>query len=211
MAMVYPFVKSNGEQEAPHEFADVEAHDLAFATTALPIVFPAETDMGLVKIEQLGQTAVMHYVNRTQHRADCNYVVRAMDNSRVCQITPTRYRVGAVVVTRDGTEFDGHTGETAPENHAEEEAIGKALAAGANLKGATIYSTIEPCTVRKSKEESCTDLIIRHGLDRVVFALREPDRFVRCEGVRRLTDAGVEVSELAAFAADVIRINSHIL
>ena len=167
--------------------------------------------MTLVKIEQLGQTAVMHYVNRTQHRADCNYVVRAMDNSRVCQITPTRYRVGAVVVTRDGTEFDGHTGETAPENHAEEEAIGKALAAGANLKGATIYSTIEPCTVRKSKEESCTDLIIRHGLDRVVFALREPDRFVRCEGIRRLSEAGIEVCEIADFGPDVIRINSHII
>src|SRR5499433_3221621 len=40
------------EQEAPHELADVEAHDLALVTTALPIVLPAETDMGLVKIEQ---------------------------------------------------------------------------------------------------------------------------------------------------------------
>ena len=45
-------VRQHVKQEAPHEFADVEAHDLALATTALAIVFPAETDMGLVKIEQ---------------------------------------------------------------------------------------------------------------------------------------------------------------
>ncbi len=167
--------------------------------------------MTLVKTERLGQTAVMHYVNRTQHRADCNHIVRAMDNSRACETSPIRYRVGAVVVTRDGAEFDGHTGENAPENHAEEEAIGKALAAGADLKGATVYSTIEPCTVRKSKVESCTDLIIRHGIGRVVFALREPDRFVRCEGMRLLSEAGVEVCEIADFAPDVIRINSHII
>ncbi len=115
------------------------------------------------------------------------------------------------MVTRDGREFDGYTGETALENHAEEEAITKALAAGADTRGGTIYSTIEPCTVRKSKSESCTDLIIRHGIGRVVFALREPDRFVRCEGVRCLTDAGIEVCEIADFAPDVIRINAHII
>jgi 5-amino-6-(5-phosphoribosylamino)uracil reductase len=167
--------------------------------------------MTLVKTERLGQTAVMHFVNRTQRRADCNNIVRAMNNSQLSEAVDDRYRVGAVVVTREGAMFDGHTGETAPENHAEEEAIAKAVAAGADLRGATVYSTIEPCTLRHSKPESCTDLIIRHGISRVVFALREPDRFVRCEGVRVLTDAGIEVSEFADFAPDIIRINSHII
>ena len=40
------------EQETPHELADVEAHDFALVSTALPIVLPAETDVGLVEIEQ---------------------------------------------------------------------------------------------------------------------------------------------------------------
>jgi hypothetical protein len=40
------------EQETPHELADVEAHDFALVITALPIVLPAETDVGLVEIEQ---------------------------------------------------------------------------------------------------------------------------------------------------------------
>ena len=45
-------VRQHVEQEAPHELADVEAHDFALETAVLPIVRPAETDIGLVKIEQ---------------------------------------------------------------------------------------------------------------------------------------------------------------
>ena len=40
------------EQEAAHELAGVETHDLAPMTAVLAIVLPAETDMGRVKIEQ---------------------------------------------------------------------------------------------------------------------------------------------------------------
>src|SRR4029453_19539069 len=40
------------EQETPHELAHVEAHDFALVITALPIVLPAETDVGVVEIEQ---------------------------------------------------------------------------------------------------------------------------------------------------------------
>jgi 5-amino-6-(5-phosphoribosylamino)uracil reductase len=167
--------------------------------------------MTLRKTERMGQTAVMHFENRTQFRVDCNHLYHALDNSRKCAPDMKRYRVGAVLVTTDGRTFDGYTGETAPENHAEEEAIAKAFLAGADMRGATMYSTIEPCTDRKSKPRSCSDLIIAHGMSRVVIALREPDRFSRCEGVRRLINAGIEVNEIADFAPDVIRINSHIL
>lgn len=40
------------EQEAAHELTDLEPHDFALVTATLPIVLPAETDMGLVEIEQ---------------------------------------------------------------------------------------------------------------------------------------------------------------
>jgi pyrimidine deaminase RibD-like protein len=116
-----------------------------------------------------------------------------------------------VVIAADGRSFEGYTGETAPENHAEEEALAKALAAGADLRGATIYSTMEPCAVRRSKPESCSDLIIRHGLGRVVFALREPDLFTGGGGAHRLANAGIEVLEMGDYASDVVRPNAHIL
>ncbi len=167
--------------------------------------------MTLVRTERLGQTAVLHFVNRSQHRIDCSHLARALHNNRKCTPVADRYSVGAVLVTLDGREFDGYTGETDPKNHAEEEAVAKALAAGADLKGATIYSTVEPCTSRSSKAESCTDLIIRHGMGRVVFALKEPLNFATCDAVRRLSEAGIEVTEFPIFASEVIAQNTHIL
>ncbi len=167
--------------------------------------------MRLEKVEQAGQMAVMHYVNTSPRRIDNRKLERALENSLHAPKIAERYRVGAVVVTADGREFDGYTGETDAASHAEEVAIGKALAAGADLVGATIYSTMEPCTQRKSRPESCTDLIIRHGLRRVVFALREPCDLAVCNGVDRLSEAGTEVSEIPAYASDVIDINSHII
>src|SRR5262245_43891072 len=40
------------EQEAANELAHVEAHDFVLVMSVLPIVLPAETDMGRVEIEQ---------------------------------------------------------------------------------------------------------------------------------------------------------------
>jgi hypothetical protein len=45
------------EQETPHELADVEAHDFALVITALPIVLPAETDVGVVEIALAARAA----------------------------------------------------------------------------------------------------------------------------------------------------------
>jgi 5-amino-6-(5-phosphoribosylamino)uracil reductase len=136
---------------------------------------------------------------------------RALELSRQSTAEDCRYRVGAMIVTDGGTEYGGFTGETDPANHAEEEAIAKAVAAGENLCEATIYSTIEPCSHRSSKPESCSALIIRHGFRRVVFALREPDCFVCCEGARLLREAGIEVVEIPTFAPTVREINDHVL
>ena len=44
------------EQEAAHELAHVEAHDLAAVTAVRAIVLPAEADMALVEIEQMACT-----------------------------------------------------------------------------------------------------------------------------------------------------------
>ena len=88
--------------------------------------------------------------------------------------------------------------------------IAKALAAGAVLRGAAMYSSMEPCSQRKSEPESCTQLILRHGFARVVFALYEPDRFVRCRGAQTLREAGVDVRVYPELAEGVRRANAHL-
>lgn len=130
--------------------------------------------------------------------------------SRRCTPSATSYCVGAVVVTAAGERYTGYTHETSPTHHAEQEAIAKALAAGAELRGATIYTSMEPCSKRASEPESCTQLILRHGFRRVVFACYEPSCFVCCEGAYLLRRAGVEVQVYPEAAAAVQAINGHL-
>lgn len=141
---------------------------------------------------------------------DVRYLAQAVAEGRRCTPSPTSYCVGAVVVLPDGRTFTGHTHETSPTHHAEQEAVRKALDAGAELRGAAIYSSMEPCSERKSEPESCTQMILRHGFARVVFALYEPDRFVRCRGARMLREAGVDVRVYPALAAGVWEANAHL-
>lgn len=141
---------------------------------------------------------------------DLRRLRQAIAASRRCTPSPTSYCVGAVVVTRTGEVFTGYTHETSATHHAEQEAVAKALAAGACLRGASIYSSMEPCSQRASEPESCTQLILRHGFSHVAFALYEPDRFVCCRGARSLRERGVDVRAYPALAGEVRAVNAHL-
>jgi pyrimidine deaminase RibD-like protein len=130
-----------------------------------------------------------------------------------CPPSQTAFSVGAVVVAADGTElatgFSREGGD--PAVHAEESALGK-LAGDPRLAGAVIYSTLEPCSQRKSRPRTCTELIIAAGLARVVLAWREPALFVAdCQGAELLTAAGLSVTELPELAAAAAEPNRHLI
>lgn len=141
---------------------------------------------------------------------DLRHLRMAVDEGRKCTPGPTSYCVGAVVATADGRIFAGYTHETSATHHAEQEAIAKALAAGAELRGAAMYSSMEPCSRRASEPESCTQLIIRHGFARAAFALYEPDCFVCCRGALTLREAGLDVRAYPALANGVWEANAHL-
>jgi diaminohydroxyphosphoribosylaminopyrimidine deaminase / 5-amino-6-(5-phosphoribosylamino)uracil reductase len=120
-----------------------------------------------------------------------------------CPPSSTAYSVGAVIVDAGGDEisrgFSREGGD--PVVHAEESALGKLAADDPRLAGATIYSTLEPCSERKSRPRTCTQLIIAAGLRRVVIGWREPSLLVAdCRGYELLAEAGLEVAELPALA-----------
>lgn len=143
-------------------------------------------------------------------KSDKEYLREAIEQSRRCVPTDSAYCVGAVVVMPSGRAYTGYTHETNAVNHAEEEAIAKALAAGESLLGAAIYSSMEPCSTRKSKPESCTSLILRHGFSKVVFALKEPLCFVECHGEEMLRKAGVDVVVIPELAEEAAAVNRHL-
>lgn len=158
-----------------------------------------------------GNMEVTTYMLRPDREAeDRKYLQMAIDESRKCTPGFTSYCVGAVVVTARKELFPGYTHETSPTRHAEQEAIAKAVAAGAALHGATIYCSMEPCSQRSSEPVSCSELILDHGINRVVFALYEPDRFVCCRGALNLRERGVEVRAYPSMGEEVRRINGHL-
>ena len=131
-----------------------------------------------------------------------------------CPPSDTAFSVGAVIVDAAGAElsrgFSREGGD--PVAHAEEAALGKLAAHDSRLAGATIYSTLEPCSQRKSRPRTCTELIIAAGLRRAVIAWREPDLLVAdCQGCELLSAAGIEVTELPEFAAAAGAPNGHLI
>jgi pyrimidine deaminase RibD-like protein len=130
-----------------------------------------------------------------------------------CPPSETAFSVGAVIVDAAGTElsrgFSREGGHLAV--HAEESALGKLAPGEPRLAGATIYSTLEPCSQRKSRPRTCTELIIAAGLARVVIAWREPALFVAdAQGYELLSRAGLTLTEMPELAADAAAPNRHL-
>ena len=105
--------------------------------------------------------------------------------------------VGAVI-ERDGRVVA--TGATAPAGgpHAEAAAL-----SGVDARGATLYTTLEPCAPFNGKRTPpCADAIVEAGVARVVVALQDPDPRVSGHGIAMLSRAGVAV-ELGDGASEV--------
>jgi diaminohydroxyphosphoribosylaminopyrimidine deaminase / 5-amino-6-(5-phosphoribosylamino)uracil reductase len=137
----------------------------------------------------------------------------AIDLAWQCPPSPAAYSVGAVIVAPDGTELSrGFSREgDGPHVHAEESALGKLSPGDPRLPGATIYSTLEPCSQRKSRPRTCTELITASGIKRVVIAWREPTLFVTdCQGYELLRQAGLTVTELPEFSERAREPNRHL-
>jgi diaminohydroxyphosphoribosylaminopyrimidine deaminase/5-amino-6-(5-phosphoribosylamino)uracil reductase len=136
----------------------------------------------------------------------------AVELSRRCPPKDSAYSVGAVIVDARGQEISrGYSRETDASVHAEEAALAKVAHDDPRLRRATIFSTLEPCSQRKSRPRTCTDLILAAGIARVVIAWREPALFVAdCQGCEMLAQAGVDVVELAEFADAARAVNSHL-
>lgn len=99
--------------------------------------------------------------------------------------------VGAVVVTSDGSVYEGFT--SAPGGpHAEIVAMDAARASGADVAGAVLYTTLEPCS-HHGRTGPCADAIVAAGISRVVVGVTDPDAQVSGRGIARLTAAGITV------------------
>lgn len=145
-------------------------------------------------------------------RDDVRLLREAVTLSRSAPPSPDAFSVGAMIVGADGVVLaTGYSRENGAHAHAEQVALEKAAMLGLDLRGATLYTSLEPCSVRRSGSTGCAVRIVASGIARVVFALREPPIFVEGNGAELLAQAGVEVIELDAEAPAVAKINAHLL
>ncbi|MCY7271030.1 MAG: bifunctional diaminohydroxyphosphoribosylaminopyrimidine deaminase/5-amino-6-(5-phosphoribosylamino)uracil reductase RibD [Sphingomonas bacterium] len=98
--------------------------------------------------------------------------------------------VGCVVVAGDSIVGRG---ETRPGGRPHAEAV--ALAdAGDIARGATLYTSLEPCAHRSIRGPTCAALIAGAGIARVVIAIEDPDPRTAGQGAAMLRSAGVDVA-----------------
>jgi diaminohydroxyphosphoribosylaminopyrimidine deaminase / 5-amino-6-(5-phosphoribosylamino)uracil reductase len=100
-------------------------------------------------------------------------------------------RVGCVIV--QGRRVIG-AGFTQPPggNHAEIEALHDATARGHDVRGATVYVTLEPCS-HFGRTPPCADALVRAGVATVVTAMTDPNPLVAGQGLAKLQAANIAV------------------
>lgn len=143
---------------------------------------------------------------------DRRWLSLAIALSEQCPPSTTAFSVGAVIVDEHGQEISRGFSREYPHVHAEQSALEKLDADDERLRAATLYSSLEPCTRRRSHDRTCSELIIAAGVQRVVVAWREPPTFVHdAHGVKALQAAGIEVVEYPDLAQAAAAVNAKLV
>ena len=103
-------------------------------------------------------------------------------------ITKPNPAVGCVITKDNKILAEGWT-QKAGKAHAEAHAI---YQASSNLKGSTVYVTLEPCS-HHGRTPPCTDALIKAGVSRIVVSVGDPNPRVNGDGLRKLAQAGIQV------------------
>lgn len=98
-------------------------------------------------------------------------------------------RVGCVIM-RDGVLLAAGFTQPAGQAHAEIAALRAAERDGIDVRGATVYVTLEPCS-HHGKTPPCADALVAAAVARVVAAIADPNPLVAGRGLARLQAGGI--------------------
>ncbi len=129
-------------------------------------------------------------------------MARALTLARRGRFTTAPNPMVGAVVLRDGEIVGAGWHRRAGGEHAEAMALS---AAGDLAVGATVYVTLEPCN-HQGRTPPCARGILEAGVDRVVYAHRDPNPEVTGGGADRLRAAGLRV-ESGLLAEEAVELN----
>ncbi|MBW4713965.1 bifunctional diaminohydroxyphosphoribosylaminopyrimidine deaminase/5-amino-6-(5-phosphoribosylamino)uracil reductase RibD [Prevotella denticola] len=130
-----------------------------------------------------------------QEETDEIYMHRCLQLARNGQqLAKPNPMVGAVIVSKDGRIIGEGYHVRCGEGHAEVNAFASVRKEDeALLHEATVYVSLEPCS-HYGKTPPCADLIINKGVRRVVCGCIDPFSKVQGRGVKKLREAGIDVT-----------------
>jgi diaminohydroxyphosphoribosylaminopyrimidine deaminase/5-amino-6-(5-phosphoribosylamino)uracil reductase len=126
-----------------------------------------------------------------QQKDHIKYMKRALELAKLGsgQVHPNPM-VGAVIVKNGKIIGEGYH-EFFGGPHAEINAISHATE---DVKGSTIYVTLEPCS-HYGKTPPCADRIIKEGFKKVIVGMSDPNPLVNGKGIEKLKQAGILVMD----------------
>jgi pyrimidine deaminase RibD-like protein len=142
---------------------------------------------------------------------DIEFIRQAIEEARKCKPEDDRVhpRVGAVVVKDGKVLAAAYRGELAPGDHAEFTALESKLA-DEIITGATVYTTLEPCTTRNHPKVPCAERLNERKVARVVIGMLDPNPKIKGNGIDALRDANIEVKLFPhVFMSEVEELNRH--
>lgn len=113
--------------------------------------------------------------------------------------------VGCVIV-KDGRIIGEGWHHEYGHPHAEIEALTDAQTHHEDVRGSTVYVTLEPCS-HWGKTPPCANRLVDEGISEAVIAMRDPNPKVDGRGIEILRSAGITVTELPEFEAEAKFLN----
>ena len=124
--------------------------------------------------------------------SDHEFMVRALDLAQRAAFHATpNPRVGCVIV-RDGRVLGEGWTQPPGSNHAEIEALLDARRNGHDVRGSTVYVSLEPCS-HFGKTPPCATALAEAHVARVIAAVEDPNPKVAGQGLEMLRVSGVDV------------------
>jgi pyrimidine deaminase RibD-like protein len=143
------------------------------------------------------------------------FAKQAIEQARLSKQEPGRtpIYVGAVAVRDAHVIASAHRCELALGEHAEYALLERKLH-DVDLRGTTVFATLEPCTLRRAEKVPCAQRLIDRGVPRVVIGMLDPNADIRGLGYQALRAAGIAVelfdeplvSELEDMNQDFVRL-----